>query len=294
MSDEAIPEPRWRVRLKRTSRHGGFIAGASVILAIVLMAVLAPLLMPHDPYLQDLSKRLLPPVWDAAGTWTHPLGTDHLGRDFLSRLILGSRISLLVGVSATLIAGVIGATLGLLGGYYGGRIDAVIMYVIATRLSLPGILTALALLAVVKGSLVSVVCVLGFLLWDRFALVVRSATQQVRAQDYVSAAIAVGSTQARILKREVLPNVTSPLIVVATLEMAAAILAEASLSFLGLGLPPPNASWGLLVSEGRNFMFFKPYLIVLPGALIILLVIAINALGDGLRDLASPIDSGEG
>ncbi len=293
MSDEAIPEPRWRVRLRRASRHGGFVAGASVILAIVLMAVLAPLLMPHDPYLQDLSKRLLPPVWDVAGTWTHPLGTDHLGRDFLSRLILGSRISLLVGVSATLIAGVIGAALGLLGGYYGGRIDAAIMYVIATRLSLPGILTALALLAVVKGSLVSVVCVLGFLLWDRFALVVRSATQQVRAQDYVSAAIAVGSTQARILKREVLPNVTSPLIVVATLEMAAAILAEASLSFLGLGLPPPNASWGLLVSEGRNFMFFKPYLIVLPGALIILLVIAINALGDGLRDLASPIDSGE-
>ncbi len=294
MSDDAAPAPRWRRRIRRALSHGGFVAGASVILAVVLMAVLAPLLMPHDPYLQDLSKRLMPPVWDAAGSWTHPLGTDHLGRDFLSRLILGSRISLFVGVAATAIAGIIGSTLGLLGGYFGGRIDAVIMYVIATRLSLPGILTALALLAVVKGSLVSVVAVLGFLLWDRFALVVRSATQQVRAQDYVSAAIAVGSTQARILKREVLPNVMSPLIVVATLEMAAAILAEASLSFLGLGLPPPNASWGLLVSEGRNFMFFKPYLIVLPGTLIIVLVIAINALGDGLRDLASPIDSGEG
>ncbi len=294
MSDDAAPAPRWRVRLRRALSHGGFVAGASVIFLVVLMALMAPLLMPHDPYLQDLSKRLMPPVWDAAGSWTHPLGTDHLGRDFLSRLILGSRISLFVGVAATLIAGVIGSTLGLLGGYFGGRIDAVIMYVIATRLSLPGILTALALLAVVKGSLVSVVAVLGFLLWDRFALVVRSATQQVRAQDYVAAAVAVGSTQARILKREVLPNVMSPLIVVATLEMAAAILAEASLSFLGLGLPPPNASWGLLVSEGRNFMFFKPYLIVLPGTLIILLVIAINALGDGLRDLASPIDSGEG
>jgi peptide/nickel transport system permease protein len=293
MTDET-PEPRWSVHLRRASRHGGFVAGASVIVVIVLMAILAPLLMPHDPYLQDLSKRLLPPVWDAAGSWTHPLGTDHLGRDFLSRLILGSRISLLVGVAATLIAGLVGSTLGLVGGYFGGRIDAVIMYVIATRLSLPGILTALALLAVVKGSLISVIAVLGFLLWDRFALVVRSATQQVRAQDYVAAAIAVGSTQSRILKREVLPNVTSPLIVVATLEMAAAILAEASLSFLGLGLPPPNASWGLLVSEGRNFMFFKPYLIVLPGTLIIVLVIAINALGDGLRDLASPIDSGDG
>jgi peptide/nickel transport system permease protein len=271
MTDET-PGPRWRVRLRRASRHGGFVAGASVIIVIMLMAILAPLLMPHDPYLQDLSKRLLPPVWDAAGSWTHPLGTDHLGRDFLSRLILGSRISLLVGVAATLIAGLVGSTLGLVGGYFGGRIDAVIMYVIATRLSLPGILTALALLAVVKGSLISVIAVLGFLLWDRFALVVRSATQQVRAQDFVAAAIAVGSTQARILRREVLPNVTSPLIVVATLE---------------------NASWGLLVSEGRSFMFFKPYLIVLPGALIIVLVIAINALGDGLRDLASPIDSGD-
>jgi len=164
---------------------------------------------------------------------------------------------------------------------------------VAARLSLPGILTALALLAVIKGSLVSVVAVLGFLLWDRFALVVRSATQQVRAQDYIAGAVAVGTTETRILWKHVLPNILNPLIVVATLEMAAAILAEASLSFLGLGVPPPTASWGLLVSEGRNFMFFKPYLIALPGALIILLVIAINALGDGLRDLASPVDSGE-
>ena len=293
MSDEAIPEPRWRIRLRRTLRHGGFMAGAVILALAVLLAVFAPLLAPHDPYAQDLSRRLLPPVWDAAGGWVHPLGTDHLGRDYLSRLILGSRVSLAVGFAATLIAGVVGSTLGLLGGYYGGRVDAVVMYVIATRLSLPGILTALALLSVVKGSLTAVIAVLGFLLWDRFALVVRSATQQVRSQDYVAAAVAVGSTQARILRRDVLPNIMSPLIVVATLEMAAAILAEASLSFLGLGVPPPTASWGLLVSEGRSFMFFKPYLIVLPGTLIIVLVVAINMLGDGLRDLASPIDSGE-
>ncbi|MBM3549142.1 MAG: ABC transporter permease [Alphaproteobacteria bacterium] len=293
MSDEVLPEPRWRIHLRRARRHTGFMAGAIIVAIAAFMAIFAELLMPHDPYLQDLSKRLLPPIWDAAGTWTHPLGTDHLGRDYLSRLIIGSRVSLIVGGLATLIAGLIGATLGLLGGYYGGRIDAVIMYVVAARLSLPGILTALALLAVIKGSLVSVVAVLGFLLWDRFALVVRSATQQVRAQDYIAGAVAVGTTETRILWKHVLPNILNPLIVVATLEMAAAILAEASLSFLGLGVPPPTASWGLLVSEGRNFMFFKPYLIALPGALIILLVIAINALGDGLRDLASPVDSGE-
>jgi peptide/nickel transport system permease protein len=293
MSDEVTPASRWRLHLRRALRHTGFMSGAVIVAVAVLMAVFAELLMPHDPYAQDLSRRLLPPIWDAAGGWTHPLGTDHLGRDYLSRLILGSRVSLTVGLAATLIAGFVGATLGLLGGYYGGRIDAVVMYVVATRLSLPGILTALALLAVVKGSLFAVVTVLGFLLWDRFALVVRSATQQVRAQDYIAGAVAVGTTEARILRHHVLPNILSPLIVVATLEMAAAILAEASISFLGLGVPPPTSSWGLLVSEGRSFMFFKPYLIVLPGALIILLVIAINALGDGLRDLASPIDSGE-
>ena len=294
MSDEAIAEPRWRIHLRRALRHGGFMTGAIILALAILLAVFAPLLAPHDPYAQDLSRRLLPPVWDAAGGWVHPLGTDHLGRDYLSRLILGSRVSLAVGSAATLIAGVVGSTLGLLGGYFGGRVDAVVMYVIATRLSLPGILTALALLSVVKGSLTAVVAVLGFLLWDRFALVVRSATQQVRSQDYIAAAVAVGSTEARILRRDVLPNIMSPLIVVATLEMAAAILAEASLSFLGLGVPPPTASWGLLVSEGRSFMFFKPSLIVRPGSLIIVLVIAINALGDGLRDLASPVDSGAG
>ncbi|MBM3532708.1 MAG: ABC transporter permease [Alphaproteobacteria bacterium] len=292
MSDEAAT-PRWRIHGRRARRHTGFMLGAAIVALVAFMAVFAELLMPHDPYAQDLTRRLLPPIWDAAGTWTHPLGTDHLGRDYLSRLILGSRVSLTVGLLATLIAGIVGATLGLLGGYYGGRIDAVVMYVVATRLSLPGILTALALLAVVKGSLFAVTAVLGFLLWDRFALVVRSATQQVRAQDYIAGAVAVGTTESRILRRHVLPNILNPLIVVATLEMAAAILAEASLSFLGLGVPPPTASWGLLVSEGRSFMFFKPYLIVLPGALIILLVIAINALGDGLRDLASPIDSGD-
>jgi peptide/nickel transport system permease protein len=293
MSDEVIATPRWRIHLRRALRHGGFMSGVIVLALAIAMAVFAPLLMPHDPYAQDLARRLLPPIWDPAGSWTHPLGTDHLGRDYLSRLILGSRVSLAVGFAATLIAGVVGSTLGLLGGYFGGRVDAVVMYVVATRLSLPGILTALALLAVVKGSLFAVITVLGFLLWDRFALVVRSATQQVRAQDYIPAAVAIGTTETRILWLHVLPNILNPLIVVATLEMAAAILAEASLSFLGLGVPPPTASWGLLVSEGRSFMFFKPYLIALPGALIIVLVIAINALGDGLRDLASPVDSGE-
>jgi peptide/nickel transport system permease protein len=162
------------------------------------------------------------------------------------------------------------------------------MYVVNTKLSLPGILLAIALVALIGGSTLTVAIVLGFLLWDRYAVVVRSATQQARSNDYVAAAEAVGASRLRITVIEVLPNVMNQIIVVATLEMALAILAEAALSFLGLGVPPPTPSWGLMISEGRNFMFFKPYLIMIPGTALFILVMAINLLGDGIRDITAP------
>jgi peptide/nickel transport system permease protein len=255
---------------------------------MVTMALLADLLAPHDPYAQNLARRMVNPIWHASGTWQHPLGTDGLGRDYLSRLIYGSRISLLIGFGCALISGVIGTALGVAAGYFGGRVDMAVMFLITTRLSMPVVLVALAAVALVGGSLGVVVWVLGLLLWDRFAVVIRAATQQIRDLEYVTAAQAAGSSTWRILARDVLSNVLDQLLVVATLEVAHAVLLEAALSFLGLGVQPPAPSWGLMVSEAKEHMFFSPWLITLPGAALFALVLAINLLGDGLRDVAAP------
>jgi len=275
-------------RLRRALRHGGLLAGTAILAVMILGAVLAPLLAPHDPYDQDLGNRLVNPIWHADGTWVHPLGTDGLGRDYLSRLIYGSRISLLIGFGCALISGVIGSALGVAAGYFGGRVDMAVMFLITTRLSMPVVLVALAAVALVGGSLGVVVWVLGLLIWDRFAVVIRAATQQIRGLEYVTAAQAAGSSTWRILARDVLPNVLDQLLVVATLEVAHAVLLEAALSFLGLGVQPPAPSWGLMVSEAKEHMFFSPWLITLPGVGLFALVLAINLLGDGLRDIAAP------
>lgn len=275
-------------RLRRALRHGGLLAGTAILAVMILGAVLAPLLAPHDPYGQDLGNRLVNPIWHADGTWVHPLGTDGLGRDYLSRLIYGSRISLLIGFGCALISGIIGTALGVAAGYFGGRVDMAVMFLITTRLSMPVVLVALAAVALVGGSLGVVVWVLGLLIWDRFAVVIRAATQQIRDLEYVTAAQAAGSSTWRILARDVLPNVLDQLLVVATLEVAHAVLLEAALSFLGLGVQPPAPSWGLMVSEAKEHMFFSPWLITLPGAALFALVLAINLLGDGLRDVAAP------
>lgn len=273
---------------RRARAHPGFLAGGVFVLLVMLLAAFAPYVTAFDPYSQNLEARLISPFWAIDGSWAHPLGTDSLGRDYLTRILYGARVSLTVGIGAALISGVIGSLIGLIGGYFGGRIDAFVMYLINVKLALPGILIALSLVSIFGGSLVALVCILGFLFWDRFAVVVRSVTQQVRSQDFVTAAEAVGASRTRTIFGEILPNVTNQIIVVASLEMAIAILVEAVLSFLGLGIQPPTPSWGLLVSEGRNFMFFKPHLIVLPGLAIFFLVIAVNLMGDGIRDITAP------
>ena len=273
---------------RRILGHQGVMIGAAIVLAAVLIALSAPLIAPHDPYYQDLLNRLVPPVWDPRGTWEHILGTDHLGRDYLSRLIYGARISLLIGVGAALISGLIGTVLGVAAGYFGGRVDMVVTFMITVRLSMPVVLVALAVVAIVGGSLQVVIMVLGFLLWDRFAVVMRSSTLQIRSMDYVAAAQAVGCSTTRILTTEIMPNVVNNLIVIATLEIAHAIILEAALSFLGLGVQPPLPSWGLMVSEGKDMMLFEPWLITIPGVALFLLVLAINLLGDGARDITAP------
>ena len=282
------PTPAWRRLMRRVLGQHGLTIGAVMFGLIALAALFAPWLAPHDPYAQDVTRRLIPPIWHDKGTWEHLLGTDKLGRDYLSRLLFGARVSLIIGLVTAVIAGVIGTTLGVLAGYYGGRVDAVISYIITTRLAMPVVLVALAMASLVGGSLQVVIVLLGLLLWDRFAIVTRSATQQLRDAEFIAAAKALGASTPYILLREMLPNLMSALTVVATLEMAHAILLESTLSFLGLGVQPPTPSWGLMVAEGKAYMFFQPWVIVIPGVVLAVLVLAINLVGDGIRDLTAP------
>ena len=282
------PTPGQQMR-RRIFGHRGLLIGGSILLFIILMAASAPLLAPYDPYDQDLFGRLAVPLWKDGGTSEHWLGTDQLGRDYLSRLMYGAQISLLIGFATALIAGFIGTVMGVAAGYFGGRIDMFVTFMVTVRLSMPVVLVALAVVAVVGGSLEVVIAVLGLLLWDRFAVVMRAATMQLRDMDYVVAARAVGCSTWRILSSEILPNIANNLIVVATLEMAHAILLEAALSFLGVGVQPPLPSWGLMVAEGKDYiMFGEPWLITIPGLALFLLVLAINLVGDGVRDVTAP------
>jgi peptide/nickel transport system permease protein len=285
--------PALRSRARRWLRNSGASVGGAIVLIAVLCAVAAPLLAPYDPYLQDLPMRLKPPVWAAEGSWAHILGTDQLGRDYLSRLIYGSRISLLIGFGTVLISGSIGILLGMLAGFYGGRFDLVISFFVTVRLAMPVVLVALAVVGLIGSSLTVVVAVLGLLLWDRFAVVARATVMQLRDSEYIIAARSYGGSDSRIMLRHVLPNILGPILVVFTLEIAHAILLEAALSFLGLGVQPPLPSWGLMIAEGRNYVFFTPWVITVPGIALVVLVLGINLLGDGLRDLSSPRDAAD-
>jgi len=273
---------------RRFRWHAGFVIGATILIFFVLVAIFADLLAPHDPYAQSLLRRLRPPVWEARGTWDYPLGTDAFGRCYLSRLIYGTRISLAVGLGAAAIGGLIGATLGTVAGYMRGWVDRVVSFVIASRLALPALLIALAVLQVGGSGLGIVILVLGLTHWDRFAVVLRTATLQVRTQDYVTRARSIGSSDFRIVTREIFPNVFGHFVVVFTFEMAQTILAAAALSFLGLGIQAPEPSWGLMMAEGRNHMTVNPWLITGAGLALMLMVLAENLLGDGLRDMLTP------
>jgi peptide/nickel transport system permease protein len=284
-AQDVIKQQRPARRRLPAFRHLATLFGALIVGTVLLVAIFAPYLTPHDPFAQDLTMRLIPPVWMEGSQPGHLLGTDQIGRDYLSRLIYGARISMMIGVLTVIASGLIGITLGVIGGFYGGRTDDVVMFLITCRLSIPLILVALTVVALVGSSLAVVILTLGLLLWDRFAVVARTTTMQVRNLDYIAAAQAAGASRLHILLREVLPNIANHLVVVATLEMALAILLEAALSFLGLGVPPPLPSWGLMIAEAKEYMFFSPWVIMTPGVVLFVLVLGINLLGDGLRDL---------
>jgi peptide/nickel transport system permease protein len=275
-------------RLRRWARHAGFLLGVALLAAIVAAAIFAPLLAQHDPYEQDLANRLVPPFWLDGRDPAHLLGTDQLGRDLLARLLYGARVSLCIGFVAMLMSALIGVTLGVVAGYFGGWTDTAITFLITARLALPVILVALAVVALAGASLVVVILVLGALIWDRFALVTRASVQQLRHAEFVTAAALQGLSPMQIVLQEILPNIFNSLIVIATLEMAGAIIFEAALSFLGLGVPAPLPSWGRMVAEGKAEILFNDWLITIPGTMLFLLVLAINLVGDGLRDITSP------
>ncbi|WP_319520643.1 ABC transporter permease [uncultured Martelella sp.] len=281
------PRSPRQAMLRRALRHKGLLFGMATMLVIALIAIFAPFLTDYSPYKQDLLARMKPPVF-LGGTSKHLLGTDALGRDFLTRLLYGARISLMIGLIAATISAIIGTVLGVTAGFFGGKVDLVVTFLINVRLAMPVVLVALAVVSLFGGSLVVVVSVLGLLLWDRFAVVLRSATMQVRKLEYVAAAEILGASLPRMLVKDILPNVMNHLIVIFTLEMAHAIILEAALSFLGLGVQPPTPSWGLMISEGKEMLLFEPWMITIPGIALFLLVLSINMLGDGIRDVTAP------
>lgn len=279
-------DPRRAMR-RRAMHHKGFVFGAVVIAGICLMALLAPVLAPYDYAQQNLGNRLAFPVW-AGGTWEHPLGTDHLGRDYLSRLLYGARISVIVGFSAAAIGCVIGVSMGVSAGFFGGRVDQAVSFLLSCQLAMPQLLLGMAMVFLIGPSTVVVICVIGVLHWHLFLVVTRSATMRIRQLEFVTASRALGATKGSIIRRDVLPNLTSHITVIFTFEVGKAILAEASLSFLGVGVPAPTPSWGLMIAEGKFAIFFQPWLVTIPGCALFLLVIAINLMGDGLRDVTAP------
>jgi peptide/nickel transport system permease protein len=262
--------------------------GAVMVLVFVAAALLAPIVSPHDPFHQDLRSRLMPPVWQSGGDLSHLLGTDALGRDMLSRILLGSRISLLVGLSTAVVGSTIGTLLGLLAGYKGGRLDSVIMRLADVQLAFPALVLAIAIMAILGPGLQNIVIVLSLTSWVLYARIVRGEALSLRSREFVVAARSVGVRETRILLRHVLPNVLAGVIVVATFSIAQAIIAEASLSFLGIGVPPPTPTWGNMLAEGRDYVSTAWWLATLPGIAIMFTLLGINLLGDRLRDVLDP------
>jgi peptide/nickel transport system permease protein len=256
----------------------------SILLILAFVAIFANFLAPYDPEVGQLGNRFKPPAWQTGGVNEHLLGTDHIGRDVLSRLIFGARVSMIVGFTAVIVAGLLGTTLGIVSGYFGGWVDQVIMRIVDTWLALPALTFAIFLAAVWSPSEWNIVIILGAVYWTRYARVVRGEVLSLRERDFVRLAIVAGCSRWKIMRRHILPNVINSAIVLATLMLGVVIVTEASLSFLGVGVPPPKPAWGLMLADGKKgLMAGYWWLTVLPGLCIMLLVLAANLLGDWLR-----------
>lgn len=256
--------------------------GAVLLIVMVGSAIFAPVLSPYDPDQQDVANRLQPPAW-AGGSSAHVLGTDHLGRDMLSRIMYGGRVSLLIGVAAVLVSGTLGVTLGLVSGFYGGRTDALLMRLADVQLAFPQILLVLLILVMLGRSVAAIIAVLALADWVIYARLIRGRLLVERQKEYVEAAEACGATGQRIMLRHLLPNVAPLIVVVATLQVGLMILLESSLSYVGVGIEPPTSSWGRMLNDGQMYMAVAWWVSTLPGLAIVLTVLGVNFLGDGLR-----------
>lgn len=295
-SAEALRLPRpaaWResetwALARRLLRRRTALFGLVVLATVVLSAVLAPVLAPFDPLEQEIAQRLKPPGGTDERGRIHLLGTDHLGRDILSRVLFGSRIALVVGLSAVLISGTLGLFIGLLSGYFGGRVDDIFMRLADIQLAFPFVLLAIAVIGILGPSLRNIIFVVGISGWVVYARIVRAEVLSLREREFVQAAIAMGSATGRLILRHIVPNAFTPWLVIATLDMARVIVLESALSFLGLGVPPPTPTWGGMLADGRVYLSTAWWLATFPGLAILVTVLGINLLGDGLRDTFDP------
>jgi len=274
--------------LRKLLENKGAVFGLIMVLGVIFSAVFAPLIAPHDPILQDVEKRLFPPLGQAGANPDYLLGTDHLGRDIVSRLIYGARISIVVSVSAVAFSAFLGTIIGLFSGFYGGKIDSVFMRLADVQLAFPFILLAIAIIAVLGPNLQNIIIVMGITGWVIYARVVRAEVLSLREKEYVMAVRALGGSNGRIIFNHLLPNVVPPVIVIITLEMARMIIMEAALSFLGLGIQPPTPTWGGMLADGRVYLITSWWLATFPGLVIMLVVLGINLLGNWLRDMLDP------
>ena len=271
-----------------TAAKAKIVIGCTIILAIVLTAIFAPLVAPHDPYQQQVILRLKPPFWMTGGSLRFPLGTDSYGRDILSRLIFGSRLSILVGVASVVLSMLIGTTAGVLAGYVGGKTEEVIMRTVDAQTAFPDVLLAILFVAALGGSFLNLIVVLGISGWMVYARIMFGLTRSLRERPFVEAAVSFGGRSGYIMLRHILPQLVPVLTVVATLQVGQMILQEAALSFLGLGVPPPAATWGNILAEGRDRLFLAPWIANSAGIAIVMLVLTINIFGNGLREWLDP------
>jgi peptide/nickel transport system permease protein len=278
----------WLVTVSRLIRRRTALFGVVVVALVIATALAAPWISPFDPVGQDIGNRLKPPGWRDGAGHVHPLGTDHLGRDLLARVIYGAQPALLVASAAVLISGVLGMVIGLVGGYFGGRVDDVLMRLADVQLAFPFILLAIAVIGVLGPSLPTIIVVIGVSSWVVYARVVRGAVLTLREREFVQAAQALGGGDGRIVTRHILPNAFAPWLVVASLDMARVIVIESALSFLGLGVQPPAPTWGGMLADGRVYITTAWWLATFPGLAILVTVLGINLFGDGLRDTLDP------
>jgi peptide/nickel transport system permease protein len=279
----------WRyTRWGRFLREPAAVIGTFVLALLIVSAIAAPVLAPHDPILTNLKLRNVPPAWQSEGSTSNLLGTDPVGRDILSRIIYGARVSLFVGIVVTLLAAVLGVLIGLLAGYYGGIVDEVLMRIADLFLVFPFILLAVTIIAVLGAGITNLIITLVITGWVQYARLVRSQVLSLKSVQYVEAARVAGGGDGRIVGRHILPNLLSSVVVLGTLQMAFVLLTEAALSFLGLGVNPSTPTWGTMINEGRNYIYNAWWVITFPGIAILLTVLAINLIGDWLRDVLDP------